>query len=559
MATLAQRLQAEIDRANVTTSKTDTTVHNAIGSLIDGYGQGSIEKVTWHQCQEAVRNYLAAANYVGDDDYSESIINNYTTGLTDYTNTKPIAENITGQSHRNEVPNADTPFASANTAGTLTPLDTLRWINTTSITWVDGVNAFSSVEAAGAYLASHPDTPDRTLFRIYPVEPAGTVPNDREFLIYEDGTLKLFSYYDVGYNVRDLGGWSCDGGTIQYGMLIRGGDTNPTDKHLMVDEIGIRTEVRLFEQSAQGLDHSVWDIDMIVNPTNSVIASSMDKAMWKPLLSGIFDSVSHNRPVYFHCGQGADRTGAMAVMLEAILGVSENDISKDYELTSFSRALRERNSSDFKGIINRIKGVSLLGGLSDTFRNHAVSFALSLGIKIGEINAFRNACINGNPEQISVTLNPYSVTKGGDTTNVVYSNSENEITPYDRYETKLSVPYGMTMTNVTVTMGGIDVTNQYFTGEIAEPTGTKVITENGNGIDVKDYAFVDVNVPQGTSTKYSVSKTLNESTSNNSKTEVIKNEGYGAILTAKLNNDITSITVTMGGVDITSTAVTLIE
>ena len=146
MATLAQRLQAEIDRANGTTSKTDTTVHNAIGSLIDGYGQGGIEKVTWHQCPEAVRNYLAAANYVGDDDYSESIISNYTTGLTDYTNTKPIAENITGQSHRNEVPNAETPFASTNTAGTLKPLDQLRWLNTTSITWVDGVNAFSSVE-----------------------------------------------------------------------------------------------------------------------------------------------------------------------------------------------------------------------------------------------------------------------------------------------------------------------------------------------------------------------------------------------------------------------------
>lgn len=42
MATLAERLQAEIDRANTTTSKTDTTVHDAIGSLIDGYGVGSV-------------------------------------------------------------------------------------------------------------------------------------------------------------------------------------------------------------------------------------------------------------------------------------------------------------------------------------------------------------------------------------------------------------------------------------------------------------------------------------------------------------------------------------
>lgn len=534
--------------ANTATGKADADLTAAMASLIDGYGQSGIVKVEWHQCPEAVRNYLATANYADDEDYSESIISDYTTGLADDANTKPVAENITGQSHRNEVPNADTPFASANTAGTLTPLDTLRWINTTSITWVDyndsismgeqDVNSFKATNKTSAeademvreYINAHPETPNRKLFRVYSILESEHIPNNRKFMIYEDGELKLFSFYDVGYNVRDLGGWSCDGGTIKYGMLVRGGDTNPADKHLVVDEIGIRTEVRLFEQSAQGLDHSVWDIDMIVNPTNSVIASSMDKAMWKPLLSGIFDSVSHNRPVYFHCGQGADRTGAMAVMLEAILGVSENDISKDYELTSFSRALRKRNSSDFKGIINRIKGVSLLGGLSDTFRNHAISFALSCGIKIDEINAFRNACINGNPEQISVKLTPYSITKSGDTANVVYSNPANEVEPYQEYGTALSVPYGMTITGVTVTMGGSDITDSAFTGTEVTPT-------------VK---------------KYAIKKTLGASSINNPKTEVIEKEGYGAIVTPNANNYITGITVTVGGIDVSSSVVTLI-
>lgn len=530
MATLSQRLQAEIDRANATTSKTDTTVHNAIGSLIDGYGQGGDSKnVTWNQCPEAPRNFINNVTY-DPNDYSTSQIENYAPTPALLSNTKPIAETVTGDEHRNEVPNIKTPFANATMSGTLKPLDRLRWINTTSITWVDGVNAFSSVEAAETYIASHPDTPDRTLFRIYPVDPPGTVPNDREFMIYEDGTLKLFSYYDVGYNVRDLGGWSCDGGTIQYGILVRGGDTNPADKHLMVDEIGIRTEVRLFEQSAQGLDHSVWDIDMIVNPTNSVIAYSMDKAMWNPLLIGIFDSVSNNKPVYFHCGQGADRTGAMAVMLEAILGVSESDISKDYELTCFSGALRKRNSSDFQTIINNIKNVSLVGGLSDTFRNHAVSFALSCGISIDNINAFRNACINGNPEQISVTLNPYSVTKSGDTTNVIYSNTASYVEPYQEYITKLYVPYGMTITGVTITMGGSDITDTAFTGTEATPT-------------IK---------------KYTVTKTLSEATINNQKTEVIENEGYGATITPNANNHITGITVMMGDIDVSLSVVTLI-
>lgn len=40
MATIREKLQAEINRANETTKKADVTVHNAVGSLIDGYGKG---------------------------------------------------------------------------------------------------------------------------------------------------------------------------------------------------------------------------------------------------------------------------------------------------------------------------------------------------------------------------------------------------------------------------------------------------------------------------------------------------------------------------------------
>ena len=37
--TIVEKLQSEISRANEVTKKADTTVHNAVGSLIDGYGQ----------------------------------------------------------------------------------------------------------------------------------------------------------------------------------------------------------------------------------------------------------------------------------------------------------------------------------------------------------------------------------------------------------------------------------------------------------------------------------------------------------------------------------------
>ena len=42
-----------------------------------------------------------------------------------------------------------------------------------------------------------------------------------------------------------------------------------------------------------------------------------------------------NYPVIFHCAGGADRTGAIAFMLNGVLGVSLDDLSRDWELTVF--------------------------------------------------------------------------------------------------------------------------------------------------------------------------------------------------------------------------------
>ena len=43
-----------------------------------------------------------------------------------------------------------------------------------------------------------------------------------------------------------------------------------------------------------------------------------------------------NKPVYFHCAAGRDRTATLAVLLLGALGVSESDMAKDYELTYFT-------------------------------------------------------------------------------------------------------------------------------------------------------------------------------------------------------------------------------
>ena len=57
--------------------------------------------------------------------------------------------------------------------------------------------------------------------------------------------------------------------------------------------------------------------------------------------------LGQGKGIYFHCAGGADRTGTMAFLIEALLGVSECDMSKDYELTSLDGShVRERNQTN---------------------------------------------------------------------------------------------------------------------------------------------------------------------------------------------------------------------
>lgn len=80
------------------------------------------EAVAWHQCPEAVRNYLANVTY-DPSDYSTSQIANYAPATAVQSNTKPIGKAVDGKTFYNETPNVLTPFATTHKAGTLKPLD----------------------------------------------------------------------------------------------------------------------------------------------------------------------------------------------------------------------------------------------------------------------------------------------------------------------------------------------------------------------------------------------------------------------------------------------------
>lgn len=397
--------------ANAIRSKNGTTTKYKIAEMA-GAVQGitGAKNVEWHQCPEAVRNYLANVTY-DPSDYSTSQIANYAPATAVVSNTKPIGKTVDGTTYYNQVPNKLTPFAGGSAAGTLKPLDTLRWINTPR-----------------------------------------------------------------AINVRDLGGWACDGGTVRYGLLIRGGEVVAADREVLVGECGVRHDLNLrgseeANRTTSPLGSDVW----FYCPTNFVWYSLADKATWKEILNYVIEAVTHNEPVYFHCSAGADRTGTVACLLEAILGINQSDIDKDYELTCFATGTgtdaeaRRRNETDWKNLISQIEQYP-----GNTFRDKAVSFATSCGIPASKLDAFRSAMSTGTPSPLPGDT--HSVTNA--LTHVTTSNASAEVEDQATYTATLTADEDYTIQSVTITMGGVDISNCYANGVITIPnvTGDVVIT-----------------------------------------------------------------------------------
>ena len=467
------------------TGGTETYKIAQMGTAIRGIH--GAETIQWHQCPETVRSYLTNVTY-DPSDYSTSQIASYAPADAVVSNYKPIGQECGGVMHFNEVPNIETPFAGGGKAGTLKPMDFLRWIRTRN----------NSAEA---------------------------------------------------WNVRDLGGWACDGGTVKYGLLIRGGKLSAEDRAVLVGEIGIQHDLDLRGREGGGsgdepeMTESPLGKDVWYTRTQQYAWYALTPvATWQAYFRCVIDAVTHREPVYFHCTAGADRTGTLACVLEGLLGMSQSDIDKDYELTTFysgsgtDATARRRNETDWKGLINAINAVQ-----GDNFRDKCVHFAVgTCGMTMADINSYRAAMINGTPE----TLHWYqTITKN--LTGCTISNNASQVDYGEAYTATIAAESGKTITSVVVKMGGVDITAMAYTAgsgaiNIAKVTGAVTITA----------------VAIMPSVTYTITLNLTNCASSNTATSIAENASYTTTLSPTGGyKKLGTITVTMGGVDISASTV----
>ena len=182
-----------------------------------------------------------------------------------------------------------------------------------------------------------------------------------------EGQLRMIAT-EKGFNIRDLGGWKGLGGkTVKYAQIYRGASLGGTDKDgnqsdITEDDkaefkrIGLGAQLDLRAATNKGMyggegslhSYSRGDTPLLYADFNNTMtdygaydndASVVANVAW------IIYELKNNRPVYFNCRQGADRTGTMAYIIEGLLGCGAysnsaggNQMAMDYELTGFSQA-----------------------------------------------------------------------------------------------------------------------------------------------------------------------------------------------------------------------------
>lgn len=184
-----------------------------------------------------------------------------------------------------------------------------------------------------------------------------------------EGQVRMINGFS--YNVRDMGGWQATGGTIAYGKLYRGAELDrridEAGKKIFFNDLGISIDLDLRRDKDDNSERHTDYLNLGTNGYKNIqVLKFFDNGsgrtceLYQQAIREIIGWLSDRKAVYLHCVGGADRSGTLAFLIEALVGVSESDLSKDYELTNFDGSHdRKRNATSgsyiFTYLINYLR------------------------------------------------------------------------------------------------------------------------------------------------------------------------------------------------------------
>lgn len=250
-------------------------------------------------------------------------------------------------------------------------------------------------------------------------------------------------------NVRDLGGWATSfGRPLNYGIIFRNARTDEVTMSgaTAYKALGMAAELDLRDDSELTSSPLGEEVDYIRLASTAQYSTGI-KNDWQPFVNDfnwIVSRLRQGKVLNFHCTAGADRTGTLAWLLEGLLGVSEADLSRDFELTTFDGTWgsRPRNYDPGKGNLGDMLSYIRTFGSTNDLAGCFYNYWINRGVKADDIAFFRHLMIDEYVPVSTVVLRDAVVSLGvGDChaimasvmpsdatyTNLRYSSSDNSV------------------------------------------------------------------------------------------------------------------------------------
>lgn len=321
----------------------------------------------------AVQAYMADDTYLYNSNYSTSVVNKYATSLY-------------GQDL--DLPQGKTVTWNSSTA----PSDISRIVVTVSENpdFTDAATHYPSREATSYIIRNM--LPQRVYY--YKVEEvlfSGRTNRVAAGVFRTVGQVRMIQVRNNN-NVRDLGGWMTQYGMrIRYGLMYRSGSLDKITeegRHDFADNLNVGAELDLRSESRLTQSKLGADKDFLLVPHEAGTKGvTQHNHVYPGDLAWIVDRLQEGKAVNWHCAIGCDRCGALSFLIEGLLGMSEVDLCRDFELSTFSK--RPRPRSHVLGMMKHIKTFGPEDDLATCFYN----YWLSIGADEEDMNFLISYCL----------------------------------------------------------------------------------------------------------------------------------------------------------------------
>lgn len=219
-------------------------------------------------------------------------------------------------------------------------------------------------------------------------------------------------------NFRDLGGYATpDGGVVRQGLIYRSGrfDMNYTTRAKVTEEgivqasrLGIATDIDLRGDKQTDTSGTIYANGFPVDGSQPMYSPlgpdvnyvliprvwdklMLDRSEGASMIREVFDVLcdADNYPVVFHCSIGTDRTGLVAFMIGCALGLSDDNLTRDYLFSNFGAIGSPRLISDFRMSISAVEKHYE----GETLSEKGIAYLLDHGVTESQIETVRSIMI----------------------------------------------------------------------------------------------------------------------------------------------------------------------